>query len=287
MPVTFNPRDAFRRTVMAGLNVKARLFGEPPVLDPLDPAFRRNPYPWYRALRERDPVHFHRSGFWLVSRYAEAVMVWTDPRFAHPPYADQARRNDAADSFDKMRGNVLIARNPPDHTRIKKILTDIFTKPFIESLRPRMEAVTDELLRRASAKGSMDIIADLARPLPVTLISEVLEIPVQDRATLTSWSATVFDAGDSAPTPEVRKQGAKAAEDFEKYFSAQVDERRRQPGTGAISKLIAAQTRDPDFTDDEMIANAALLFSAGHETTVSLIGSGVLLLLRNCGLSLL
>lgn len=262
---------------MAALNVKARLLGKPPVLDPKDPAFHSDPYPFYRALRERDPVHFHPLGAWLVTRYADALTVGTDPRFAHPPYAEKAGQ----DPFELMRSKLFIARNPPDHTRIRKIFTDIFTKRFIDSLRGRIAEMTDELLERIAGEKTSDLVRDLAKPLPAMVIVEIIGLPSQDRERLMEWSTNVARASGAAPTPEDRQRASETAPNFRQYFREKIQERRRRPCEDMISKLIAAQTNDPNFTDDEIVANTALLFGAGNETTVGLLGCGTLALLRN------
>jgi cytochrome P450 len=270
--------SALRSVVKAALNLKAYLLGKPRMLDPYDPLFRINPYPFYRELRERDPVHFHPLGVWLVTRYADALTVWSDPRFAHPPYGNDVGQSDP---FELMRSNIFVSRNPPDHTRIRKIFTEIFTKRFIDSLRPRIEKITHELLDLVSAQTTTDIVRDLAKPLPVTVIMEILALALEDREALLEWSAAVVQAMDVAPSAEVRARGTQAAGHFQEYFRAKIGERRRKPGMDVISKLLAAQAQDVDFTDDEIIANCTLLFVAGHETTVNLIGSGMLALLRN------
>lgn len=270
---------ALRRATTAALNFTAHFLGKPPVLDPDSPAFRKNPYLFYRRLRERDPVHWHPLGIWLVTRYADALKVWTDPRFAHPPYEENARKEN--DPFELMRSKLFISRNPPDHTWLRKIFTEIFTKGFVDSLRPRIQEMTDELLAPTAGKNSMDVVKDLAQPLPSMVIMEILGLPARDRTMLMKWSNAVVNAMGVAPTTEERARGAEAAMSFGKYFRARIDELRKQPGTDVISKLLAAQTKNPVFTDDEIIANTALLFAAGHETTVSLLGCGLLSLLRN------
>jgi pimeloyl-[acyl-carrier protein] synthase len=267
--------------VIMGLNLKARLLGRPALLDPMNPAFRQNPYPFYKNLRERDPVHFHPLGVWLITRYADAVKAWSDPRLAHPASAGTPVSKVRSGPFELMRSKIFISRNPPDHTRLKKIFTDIFTKNFIDQLVPRIEQITAELLTRISAEGGMDVITDFARPLPLALISEIIGVPVSDRMMLSDWSTGLAAAMDIAPSPESRRQGIQAAGYFRDYFQTLIDQRRQQPQMDMISRLISVQARDPKFDDDELIANTTLLFLAGHETTVSLVGHGLYLLLRN------
>lgn len=257
------------------LNAKARLLRQPPVIDPEDPAFIENPYPYYRRLRETAPVYHHPLGFWAVTRYEEAFQVWTDPRFAHPPYAE------SDDPFEQMRSRLFIARNPPDHTRLRKIFMDIFTRSYFESLRPRIEEWTQQLLDRATSKPVFDLVSELAKPLPAMVILEIIGLPLSDLEMLTEGSTTVLRAMGAVFTPEIRVRGREAAANFDRYFRQKLAESRAQPRDNLVGKLLAAQARDDRLTDDEIVANLMLMLSAGHETTVSLISSGLLALLRN------
>ena len=185
------------------------------------------------------------------------------------------------DVFERMRSKLFISRNPPDHTRLRKIFAEIFTKRFIDSLRPRIQEMTNELLALTEGRDSMDLVKELAQPLPSMVIMEILGLPPDDRVTLMKWSGAVVRAMGVAPTAEEHARGKEAALNFGEYFQKRLAELRKQPGTDVISKLISAQASDPEFTDEEIIANTALLFAAGHETTVSLLGCGILALLRN------
>lgn len=272
-----NLKSALRRATVAALNAQAHFMGKAPVLDPHDPAYRANPYPFYKTLRERDPVHFHPLGVWLVTRHADALTVWTDPRFAHPPYAEQA----GDDAFELMRSKLFISRNPPDHTRLRKVFTDIFTRQFIESLRPRIAEMATELLDAVADRETFDVVRDLAKPIPSMVIVEIIGLPHSDREQLMIWSTAVVQGMGVAPTPEERERARTAAMHFQEYFQQKIRERRAEPRDDIISKLIAVQAEDPTLTDDEIVANTALLFAAGHETTVALLGCGMLALLRH------
>ncbi len=275
------PTSAFRRLAMSALNWRARLRKEVPILDPFSPAFRRDPYPLFRELRERDPVHFHPFGIWLITRYADAVTVWNDPRFGHPDYADKVLKDGSTDRFEIMRSRLFVSRNPPDHTRIKNIMLNIFTRGQVDEYRPRMRAIVDQLLDRVAPSGRMDAIRDLGEPLPLTLISEIMGIPAEDRMRLSSWSKGVVAAMDVSPDEAAHRRGREGAENFHVYFLEEIRKRRERPARDVLGRLVAAQKNDPEFTDEELTANASLLFSAGHETTVNLTGLGIYSLLRN------
>ncbi len=230
-------------------------------------------------MREREPVHAYKPGVWFITRYADALQVCTDARFAHP---QTAKAVDASvEPLEFMRGTILVSRNPPDHTRLRKLFTEMFTRRFVESWVPRIESLTDELLNRAAGHSAMDVVDALARPLPVTVISEMMGLPDEDRPMLTEWSDVLIAAMDVAPSAEALSVGSEAARNFDRYFRARLDQCRRAGGDDPIGRLVAAQERDDLLTDDDIVANATLLFFTGHETTTSLISSATLLLLRH------
>ena len=259
-------------------SVGSHVRNDAPVLDLASRAFRDDPYTSYRALREREPVHAHRSGVWFISRYADALQVCTDARLAHPAAKPHAA---PVEPLEFMRNTILVSRNPPDHTRLRRVFTDIFPRRFVEGWVPRIEAVTDELLDRAADHSTMDVVAALARPLPVTVISEMMGLPPEDRPMLAEWSDGLIAAMDVAPSAQALAAGNEAAHNFRRYFQARLEACRRKRGDDSISRLLAAQDRDDLLTDDDIVANATLLFFTGHETTTSLISSATRLLLTH------
>jgi pimeloyl-[acyl-carrier protein] synthase len=279
--VPFYFQEAFRRIAITALNARARVFRKVPVLDPNDPKFLANPYPFYRILRERDPIHFHPLGVWLVARHADAMTVWSDPRFAHPDYKSQLPMDGQPDPLESMRSKIFVSMNPPDHTRLRKAFTDIFNRRYFDSLRPLVEKSVATLLDMHGAGSEMDVVRDLAEPLPLGMISEIMGVPPEDRAMLRGWSNRAVRAMGIMPSEMERAAGSEAALKFDEYFRLKLQERKLKPGTDVISCLARAQTRGCEISDDEIVANTTLLFSAGHETTVSLISNGARLLLTH------
>lgn len=269
---------------------------EPPVPDavfgfnPFDPEFRKDPYPVYRRLRAEAPVFRSPFGVWVLSRYADILAVIQDPRGSNDQrntagYEAFVERRRAAgvdvEEAERRRGFLFL--DPPDHTRLRGLVSKAFTPRVVESLRPRIQEVTDRLIDAKAAAGSMDVIEDLAYPLPVTIISEMLGVPPEDQSTFRQWSRELAQALDPemAVPPEVLERRRGAAEEFVAYFQQLIAERRRSSRDDLLSALIAAEEKGDKLSEDELLGTCILLLIAGHETTVSLIGNGVLALLRN------
>lgn len=263
--------------------VRANAGSAPVEFNPLIPEFIANPHPIYHRLRTEDPVH--RSTLlpdtWIVTRYADVVMVLRDARFD---------RHDAENFFRERFGegpliNVftkwMLFRDPPDHARLRTLVNKAFTPRAIEGLRPRIQELIDHLLDAVQPRGSMDIIADLAYPLPVLVICELLGVPAKDRDLFKEWSGDVARTLDPIQTPEMVAKGHAVVESMETYFRGLIATLRKHPQDNILSAMIAAEERGDRLSEDELLANCILLFSAGHETTVNLIGNGLLALMRN------
>jgi cytochrome P450 len=252
--------------------------------NPFLPEFHANPYPFYARLRKDDPVHLSPLGFWVLTRYDDVATVLRDPRFGragfHPMLAaGQAR----AATPDPLPPSMLF-QDPPDHTRLRALVNKAFTPRVVEAMRPHVQDLVDGLLDRVLPTGRMDIIEDLAYPLPVTVICEMLGVPVTDQAAIRQWSADLarsLDAIGPQADVEVQERGAKARHALAEYFRIQIPERRQQPRTDLLSALITAEEQGDRLTERELLAMCVLLFVAGHETTVNLIGNGILALLRH------
>lgn len=256
----------------------------PPVeFNPLMPEFIANPYPFYHRLRAEDPVH--RSTLlpdtWILTRYADVGAVLRDSRFG---------RHDAENFFRERFGegpviNVftkwMLFRDPPDHTRLRTLVNKAFTPRAIEGLRPRIQALVSSLLDAVQGRGNMDLMADFAYPLPVLVICELLGVPAKDRDLFREWSGDVARTLDPIQTPEMVEKGHAVVESMLNYFRGLIVTLRKNPQDNILSALIAAEERGDRLTEDELLANCILLFSAGHETTVNLIGNGLLALCRH------
>ena len=253
-------------------------------LDLRDPGFLADPYPVYHRLRAEDPVHRHPLGFVVLTRYEDVAAFLRDARFGKSGYQAllEARFGGGPDA--SWLGLSMLFRDPPDHTRLRALVSKAFTPRVVETLRPRVQAIVDRLLDRAAGAGRMDVIEDLAYPLPVTVISELLGVPVDDAEQVKAWSRDVARAIDAIALPvgpEVLERGRQATRGIVDYFAKLADERRRRPGDDLLSGLVQAEEAGDRLTERELLATCVLLYVAGHETTVNLIGNGLLALLRH------
>jgi cytochrome P450 len=225
-----------------------------------------------------------KEGSWLVTQYDDVVAILKDPRFikdphrlAPPPQGEQAKSEEEAtilNSFLKNRRDLLVT-DPPDHTRLRGLVSKAFTPRMIEHLRPRIQQLADELLDVVQEQGQMDLIADFALPLPLTVISEMLGIPTAHRLQFRAWSQTLV-AGAVGGDPE---KVQRAMEAFVQYIKTLLAEKRAHPGTDLTSGLVQAEERGDHLSEIELISTIFLLILGGHETTVNLIGNGTLALL--------
>ena len=245
-----------------------------------DPAFNADPYPTYHRLRAEDPVHRTPMGFWILTRYDDVATVLRDARFGRKGFDELIRDRFGENTFDQA----MLFRDPPDHTRLRALVNKAFTPRVIEEMRAKIQKTVDRLLDGVRDARAMDVIADLAYPLPVSVISEMLGVPAEDRDLFRGWSADIARSLDAIvlPTePEVVERGNAARHALSSYFRALIAERRRRPQRDLLSDLIAAEEQGDKLSEEELMATILLLFVAGHETTVNLIGNGTLALLRN------
>jgi len=251
--------------------------------NPMDPEFLANPYPTYARLRAEDPVHHSPLDFWVLTRYEDVAAVLRDPRFIKEPLAPfvAARFGVAVPSGV---GLSMLDRDPPDHTRLRSLVSKAFTPRVVEGLRPRIQRIVDDLIARAEAAGSMDLIEEFAYPIPVNVICEMLGVPVEDHERFRGWSLDIARGLDSIllpPESEVPRRSGAARHAIGEYFRELIAERRASPRGDLLSALIAAEEAGDKLSEDELLATCILLLIAGHETTVNLIGNGTLALLRH------
>jgi cytochrome P450 len=242
-------------------------------------AGREDPYPRYERLRGFGPVVRAADGALVVSRYLDCTTVARDPRFAHMPpemlafigYPDWADHPALRQLFTSM-----LVLNPPDHTRLRRLVSSAFTARRVQALRPAIEAMVDDLLIRMS--GEVDFVEAFAFPLPVNVIGELLGIPEADRA---QFQPLVRDATQvlEVITPEVLGTADPAAAAVRDYLADLVAQRRRQPGSDLLSALVAVEEAGDQLTEDELLTTAGLLFAAGFETTTNLLANGLVALL--------
>jgi pimeloyl-[acyl-carrier protein] synthase len=261
----------------------------PPVeFNPFLPEFRADPYPLYRQLRSADPVHWSAFlGFWVLTRYADCVAVLRDAaRFSADPrnwagFADVVQALGGPGPLLHMQTKWMLLLDPPDHTRLRTLVNKAFTPRVVEGLRPRIQEIVDSLLDDVQGVSGMDVITDLAYPLPVIVIAELLGVPTEDRDKFKDWSRDLARTLDPIITPEIVEAGNTATLAFIEYFRALVAKRRKEPREDLISGLIAAEEQGDRLSEEELLATCVLLFGAGHETTMNLIGNGMAALLRH------
>lgn len=255
------------------------------------PARRADPYPGYARLRESAPVWEAAPGFLVLSRHRDCARVLRDPRFGHlegeaATSRGRARRSgflsDASENEREPTRSFLVL-NPPDHTRLRRLVSRSFTPRRVEELSPRIQALTDELLGAAAADKAFDVVAALASPLPVAVISELFGVPDADRPRVVAWSHALARTIEPAflLTEDERRTQAAERDEFAAYLAGEIARRRRAPAGDLVSDLVAVHDRGDSLTEAEIIATCILLLIAGHETTTSLIGNGVYALLRH------
>jgi cytochrome P450 len=257
---------------------------EETLFDPLLPEFHANPYPFYHRLRTEAPVHWSPMGLWVLTRYDDVVTALRDPRFGRAGFEPLL---DAVYGDGIVTGELppsMLFRDPPDHTRLRSLVSRAFTPRVVEGMRPHIRELVDGLLGRVEGAGAMDVIADLAYPLPVRVIGEMLGVPPGDSDTIRQWSAAIarnLDAIGLPADPAVVDRGRAAHRALVDYFRRLIPERRRRPTGDLLSLLIAAEEQGDRLSEGELLTSCLLLFIAGHETTVNLIGNGVLALLQH------
>jgi cytochrome P450/class 3 adenylate cyclase len=252
------------------------------LFNPALPEFHANPYPFYHRLRSEDPVHRTEAGFWVVTRYPDVISVLRDPRFGREDFGPLVSAIYGDDSERVPRP--MVFRDPPAHTRLRSLVSTAFTSRVVQSMRPHIQEIVDRLLDRVQSARTMDLISELAYPLPVTVICEMLGVPEGDRDNMRRWSDDIARSLDALGLPsdrEIVKRGRAARHALGEYFRGLLPERRRHPRADLLSLLLAAEQQGDRLTEDELLATCVLIFIAGHETTVNLIGNGVLALLQH------
>jgi hypothetical protein len=256
-----------------------------PLFNPMSREFIADPYPFYHRLRAADPMHLTPIGLYVASRHADIVSILRDKRFGKDFIGRMTRRSGPQileEPVYRSMSHWMLQLDPPDHGRLRGLVVRAFTARRVEDMRPRIQAIVDEIIDRVEPRGAMDIIADFAFRLPVTVICDMLGIPEKEREVFFTSSRDGGRLLDLAPlsNAEIAQQNAFNLAMAE-YFRRLFDLRRREPGDDLTTKLVQAEQDGDKLTNEELIANVILLFGAGHETTVNLIGNGLLALHRN------
>lgn len=254
----------------------------------LNPATVADPYPFYRRLREEDPIHWDDAiEAWLLTRYKDVDAVLHDHRLTadrvaslhtvHAPEVPEATRAALKATLNAM----ILFMDPPVHTRLRNLANKAFTPRVVEALRQRIEDLVHELLAPALPRGSIDLIREFAYPLPAMVIAEMLGVRREDCDLIKRWSdALALLLGSTTMGGAVAEEAARDVLEFRDYLRELVAERRKRPHSDLISNALKVEEEGHMFSDDDLLANCILLLAAGHETTTNLIGSGMLTLLR-------
>jgi cytochrome P450 len=264
-----------------------------PVFDPYDPLWASDPFPLYADLRERAPIHRNDLGFWVVARHADCLAVLRDRRASSDSLnvavdrMPEGLRTPVAED-DPMAAAMVemrpfLFRDPPDHTRLRGLVSKAFTPKVVEALRDRTQQVVDELLDAAMEAGEVDLVEEFAYPLPVRIICDMLGVPVEDQDRFKAWSHALARGldPDFLLSDQVIAERGQAVMQFAQYFFELLAERKKFPGEDLLSRLVQAEDGGTVLSEPELLSTCILLLVAGHETTVNLISGGTLALLRH------
>jgi len=231
-----------------------------PEFNPFNPEFRAHPYPFYDALRSHEPVHTTEFGMVVLTRYEDVSTTLKS--------ADERTKS-------------ILNLDPPDHTRLRRIVSKSFTPSAMEKLRGRIQQLVDTVLNAAQDRGSIELIDDLAFPVPFQVISDLLAMPTERADEMREWSQIITNSLEPTATDEELAQSDAAVAQLVPYLTSIIEERRKNLGDDMLSSLITAEEAGDKMTTDELMAFLVLLYIAGHETTVNLIGNSTLALLRH------
>ena len=255
-----------------------------------EPDFQHDLYANYRRLRESDPVHYNEFGGvgrYALFRYEDVATAFRDPRLAvmglrRPIYERLvASGNPELEALGRMAWNFILLKDPPDHGRLRGMVQNAFTPRVIEGLRERVTRRVHAALDGVAERGGLDLVADLAVPVPLFTIAELLGVPTDEHRRLKAWSGEMAPILDRTLIGDRLGQAARAMAEARAYFRALVEQRRADPGDDLLSLLIAVRDEGSMLSEDELLANCLLVLSAGHETVTNLIGNGALALLQH------
>jgi cytochrome P450 len=262
------------------------------MFNPFTPGFAENPYEEYRIQRETEPIQQTPFGPWMIFDHAESVRLLRDITLSVDVRKAMEILGEDPRDRAKMRAELfpdkapredtsILNIDPPDHTRLRKLVSSVFTPRRVADLAPMIERIVDEHLDAVADRGEMDLIADLAFPLPFAVISEMLGMPDGDSAQLREWSHTLVKILDFTIGPEELMAAVMAGENLREHIAGVIEWKRSNLGDDLLSALILAEDNGDVLSDIELVDQMNVLFIAGHETTVNLIGNGTWALLQN------
>ncbi len=255
-------------------------------LNIFDPALTEDPYPFYNRLRTKAPIHYSIAlRAWWVTGFDVVQEVLRDKRFGSDvrKFPEQVKKilpNLDADQRETFENPSMLSLDPPDHSRIRRLVSQGFMHKFIRSLEPRIRLIVDDCLRRADNDATFDLVDTLAKPLPAIVIAEMMGLPESDHARFQAWSEDLIEGTGTNEAAKVEK-GSAAGKALIDYFRGIIKARRGNPGDDLIGQLIRAEEAGDTLTERELYNTCLLLLVAGHETTTRLISNGAYLLLRH------
>ena len=254
--------------------------------DPITGRPVQNPYERYDRLRSVDPVHWSEgSQVWVLTRYQDVMDALRDPRLSSTSFSaliQEAGGGQNVKTLEQTFMAMMIFRDPPDHTRLRSLANKAFTPGVLERIRSQVQDSADLLLNNVRKKGSMEVISELAYPLPALVISEVLGVADRDREKFKKWSDDLATlAGHMRDARENAGPASQSLAELIEFLRETVAERRAEPKDDLLSALVTAEDQNDSFTEDELYSMCVLLIFAGHVTTTNLIGNGILALLQN------
>jgi cytochrome P450 len=249
------------------------------------PEFLDDPYPWYAALREHDPVHTLEGGGVFLSRYEDALAVYRCPH-ASSDKKEEFRPKLGASPLYEHHTTSLVFNDPPLHTRVRRIILGALNQKAIARMEGDVLRLVDRLLEQMAAKGSIDFIDDFAAQIPIEVIGNLLDIPHAERGPLRGWSVAILSGLEPRLTPQMLEAGNRAVTEFIAYLKVLIKARRKAPGdyeSDVLTRLIQGEKDGEKLSDQELYHQCIFLLNAGHETTTNFIGNGMWLLLKNPG----
>lgn len=250
--------------------------------DPTLPGYP-DPYPYYHRLRADDPVHWSEFMHgWVLTRYADAVAYLRDRRFSRAAYLQKMRAEfGAGEPIFSFQAHELAFTDPPEHTWMKNVFGKAFSPTAIARIRPATEQIVRSKLDALAGKSEIDIVADVAYPIPADVIGAMLGAPPQDSEQLRELVNGIVVSRGIVRTPEMMEEGSRSVSRFNDYFTSLVDERRRSPADDLLSAILVAEENGRKLSDEQVLSMVETLFAAGHATTRSLIANGMLALLKH------
>jgi len=258
-----------------------RLLAEQFDLSALPPDFYDNPFPWYSALREHQPVKRMRNGSYFLTRYDDVVAVYKNPRvFSSDKKTEFAPKYGDSPLYEHHTAS-LVFNDQPLHTRVRRLIAGALTPRAIAEMEPGLMSLVETLLDRMAAKDEVDLIADYAAAIPIEIIGNLLAVPRDEREPLRDWSLAILGALEPVLTPEAARRGNQAVSAFCEYLEGLIAQRRAAPGDPAhdvLTRLIQGEEGGERLTHRELLHNCIFLLNAGHETTSNLIGNALVAL---------